>query len=466
MNSLKKTRRHLSIIALLLVACPVVFADFYAVGSSNAESSAQNSSSDVLTQIKKDIEDIEQYLGFSSQSNPDKPLDSNKVTSSDTNLLVYDDAKIKSPSPFMSINHEFSSAANLLSIFSTNREQSSFIPPILPIAKFINTLANQLFTLVPANNSFDVQYGKQQTQTNQTDNEKPPSPVSQQVLNILSMTPYDLNAGDKFTYTDLGILASALGLAQKDNFVSDTNKIYKLFKDYNISDPDVMFPQTTGTNPQLHILSQVDSSVFLSTLMYDNTSNNNPGGAAVCPGINCGLGPDTNQLNNAVNFVRHVTGTVLPPLLPSGIVLNNNFVAANSGDVIGIKNLSAFIVGSRVYAARQSVGLQNIYEILARRMPMQSSDGKSSSQALNEFIMATSRLFKADESTPGPSTWQNNINTASSTTVQKETALLLAEINYQMYLMRQQQERLVLTNSLLLISNLQYPQLEDRNISR
>ena len=107
--------------------------------------------------------------------------------------------------------------------------------------------------------------------------------------------------------------------------------------------------------------------------------------------------------------------------------------------------------------------MQNIYEILARRIPIPDRTGSPpSSQALNEFIMATYRLFTPNQLTPGASSWQNKINSASSTTVQKETALLLSEINYQLYLMRQQQERLVLTNSVLLISNLQlqYPQIQ------
>lgn len=43
-------------------------------------------------------------------------------------------------------------------------------------------------------------------------------------------------------------------------------------------------------------------------------------------------------------------------------------------------------------------------------------------------------------------------------TVQKEIAVLLAEINYQMYLDRQIQERILLTNSIMLLQNLKAAQ--------
>ena len=47
--------------------------------------------------------------------------------------------------------------------------------------------------------------------------------------------------------------------------------------------------------------------------------------------------------------------------------------------------------------------------------------------------------------------WVQKINTASSATVQKEIAILLSEINYQLYLDRQIQERMLLTNSVSLL---------------
>jgi intracellular multiplication protein IcmX len=69
--------------------------------------------------------------------------------------------------------------------------------------------------------------------------------------------------------------------------------------------------------------------------------------------------------------------------------------------------------------------------------------------------MATWRLYNPSSSSTGSTTqWVDQINTASSATVQKEIAVLLSEINYQMYLTRQQEERLLLTNSLQLIQSM------------
>ena len=103
---------------------------------------------------------------------------------------------------------------------------------------------------------------------------------------------------------------------------------------------------------------------------------------------------------------------------------------------------------------------------------LNGAQNKPTSQALNEFNMATYRLFAPSNTnnsgmTGGSATsnstspWQDMINTASTPVIQKETALLLAEINYQLYLMRQQQEKLLLTNSLLLVGNLVPPTLQE-----
>ena len=115
--------------------------------------------------------------------------------------------------------------------------------------------------------------------------------------------------------------------------------------------------------------------------------------------------------------------------------------------------LTSYFAKLRTYAAQSSVGYSNLYYILSKRMPQTTPPGSNSgtptSQALNEFTMASWRLY-----TPGGSAntnWLSQINQASPATVQKEMVTLLAEINYQMYLTRQQEERLLLTNTMLLL---------------
>jgi intracellular multiplication protein IcmX len=101
----------------------------------------------------------------------------------------------------------------------------------------------------------------------------------------------------------------------------------------------------------------------------------------------------------------------------------------------------------------------------------QSSDSKTqTSQALSEFKMATRRLYDPskssnDSANPDESNqWVTLINDASSGTVQKEIAILLSEINYQLYLSRQQDERALATLSLMLIQSLSAPSFSSTDI--
>jgi len=114
--------------------------------------------------------------------------------------------------------------------------------------------------------------------------------------------------------------------------------------------------------------------------------------------------------------------------------------------------LNNYMLNLRVYTAQVSVGINNLYYIFAKRVPQNvgGTQQQLTSQSLSELRMATWRLYNPDQ---GNSQWINKINTASSETVQKEMAILLAEINYQMYLGRQQNERLLLTNNIMLLQN-------------
>ena len=65
--------------------------------------------------------------------------------------------------------------------------------------------------------------------------------------------------------------------------------------------------------------------------------------------------------------------------------------------------------------------------------------------------MATKRLY--DPSKEAGAQWVDKINTASTATVQKEMVILLSELNYQLYLMNQKQDRLLLTETMLLMQS-------------
>jgi intracellular multiplication protein IcmX len=208
------------------------------------------------------------------------------------------------------------------------------------------------------------------------------------------------------------------------------------------------------------MLNQVDASLITSPLIYTKDS----GTGSQQQNQSQGLIP-TTQLQAAQTVARHLSGTTAPAILVSQASISNTLMKIKSANDVKsqlatFRAFGIFMMNLKTYSARMSVGLQNIYNMIGKRLPTQAgSDQASSSQAMNEFTMATYRLY-SPPSTDGSTTasnWQTMINNASPMTVQKETVMLLAEINYQLYLMRQQQEQLLLTQSVALLNSLQPP---------
>lgn len=209
-------------------------------------------------------------------------------------------------------------------------------------------------------------------------------------------------------------------------------------------------------------ISQLNSNNLIGPMLYTTTA----------PKAGEGL-PAENQAQLAQAFIRYATEGVLPLQTMSNTDYGDLYTIATtptekdgkaiSGiDVTNIMNakvaLANYLLNLRVYAAKSSVAISNFYYILSRRLPPAagSTDGgeaastTTTSQALNEFQMATWRLYNPKK-TESSEQWVKKINTATPASVQKEMAILLAEINYQLYLNRQQQERLLMTNSMMLL---------------
>ena len=172
-------------------------------------------------------------------------------------------------------------------------------------------------------------------------------------------------------------------------------------------------------------------------------------------------------MQQADNFIRYASGSVVPMTLPKWADYDSLFTAAmtpgtNSTGIIAQKQAEAtlgnYLASIRVYAAQKSVGISNLYYIMSKRMPQKidSKQPNPTSQAMNEFNMASWRLYKPNTAAAGNknSQWITDIDAASPATVQKEIVTLLAEINYQLYLTRQQEERILLTNSMLLLQSI------------
>ena len=204
-------------------------------------------------------------------------------------------------------------------------------------------------------------------------------------------------------------------------------------------------------------LSQLNSNSLMSPMLYSTTATDaNSTGSPTNNPQNTGLTAQS-QAQQAANFILYASGTVAPLSLPNltkYTLLYNKAKNAkdNLTQIQSQATLATYFTDLRVYAAQSSVGLGNLYYILSKRMPQgmpdKTSGSSPTSQAMTEFTMATWRLYKPDM-TPDKQ-WVNKLDSASPATVQKEMATLLAEINYQLYLNRQQEERLLLTNTMIL----------------
>jgi intracellular multiplication protein IcmX len=334
------------------------------------------------------------------------------------------------------------------------------------------------------------------------------NPVSQYLYNLSYITPMDAcitQPADSSTPTDWNtnttnysyceglVLAKALGLdVQNSDIVMKTSSSSSTINNLADKIQALKFSYPTNNpsnNNNTALLQQLDSTVFIGPLMYDTSSAATSGsGNSSSIGLTA-----ANQLEAAQNFVRYITGGMMPKVFANYQDLSNAFNGTYNAKNVSsqmnyFKPFAKYILDFRVYAARSSIAIQNIYDSLAYRMNLNngsssssSSDGSSSSQqssqALNEYVMASYRLYNpnAQSNSSGNSSdatssssgegslqttaWQDMINTASPATVQKEVAILLAEINYQLYQMRQQQEKMILTNSVFLLNNLTEPSI-------
>ncbi len=206
----------------------------------------------------------------------------------------------------------------------------------------------------------------------------------------------------------------------------------------------------------LRFLSQLHSDTLLGPLIYSKAVGTKGDGL-----------PNATQEQQALDYIRYASGLVLPVDLMSKTDYDTlsgeakkSTVGQTDDEVNNIhaaqKSLMKYLLQLRVYASRIAAPLSNLSSIMQKRMPqtVSKTDGSGSSitsEAFNEFVTATWRLY-----TPGVSDsaqWVKQIDNASSATTLKEIAILLAEMNQQMYLTRQVEERILFTNSMLLLQS-------------
>ncbi len=355
----------------------------------------------------------------------------------------------------------FETMLGAVPVNATSPSSMLFVPATNSAYSSINGQANMTFTTPPYNTA-----SQQAVSVNALIDQQPyqQDPVSQAVLNILTTPDYTYCTNND----NNGWVDGCPLLKQNNNAVMDENTVITGAIGPLPKDAAAYFTYTYNQP----FLNELNSNTLIAPLLYTTTSDSSnttsSGSSGSAPtSANNGL-TASNQAQQAANFIRYVTGAVAPVALPKRAdyekLLNiaNTDPGTDSTATFQQKQaqatLASYFASLRIYAAQSSVGFGNLYYIFSKRAPQNTlgtdgtpSTNSQSSQALSEFTMATWRLFNPDQS--AKTTWLSQINKASSATVEKEMVTLLAEINYQLYLNRQQEERLLLTNTLLLLQN-------------
>lgn len=348
-------------------------------------------------------------------------------------------------------NYALNSFLGSFILATAGQDGDKFVPESIKPYSIINAFANYSLSTPP--------YSTASAQSVSVSPliDQPPyqnDPVSQAILNIVGTPDYSYcldNKGvtiqnctySKGTLNDAEIVNNAIG----DNLVSTAT--YFTYK---------------AVQP---LLGQLNSNSLTGPLLY-NTNPSSDAAANTSSSDNSESSSGLiaqSQAQQAANFIRFASSAIIPLQLPNRTTYDNLYVQALPTNTDKLSQLQArttlanYLASLRVYAAQNSVGIANLYYIMSKRLPQaqtvpgNSDSTQQTSQALSEFNMATWRLNDPSAASSPDSQWMNKINKASSATVQKEMAVLLAEINYQLYLTRQQQERILLTNTMLLIQN-------------
>lgn len=334
---------------------------------------------------------------------------------------------------------------------------STFVPPNTKHYAMINDMANYTFQSQPSGGSYSDPASGQQggisvsTLIDQVSYQK--DPITQSVLNILG-TPnqtYCMNNEETAWVNDCSYLANGQVPSNVIGTIPNSHDFFSY--EYN-----------------QQVIPQLNSNTLIAPLMYtmeNSSSSTSSNSANKGQAEDAGLTAKT-QAQEAENFIRYAANLVTPPALPRKKAYDKIFMKTidtgkpenNLERKVAEQSLARYLTKLRTYSAQSSVPTSNLYSFLSKRMPQSQGGGDSAkiSQALSEFQMATRRLY--DPANKDKKQWVDQINEASTATVQKEMAILLAEINYQLYLSRQQEERSLLTLSMLLMQNLEAPDFD------
>jgi intracellular multiplication protein IcmX len=422
----------MKVFSRLLLSCFLFSVTAVALASAGANQGDQGATTQSNEELPAFLLNLGGYLGYDLKTNVTelKVAPATEITRTFLNL----------PPMQVIANYLFNTYAGALLVnTAAPQEGTQFGPSNLPVLTAINAFANYTFTTTPP---FNTPSNEQVSVSQEVD--QPPyqaDPVSQIIKNIL-VTP------------DGSYCLNPEGTALLDNcpYLDANQMMIRAVGD--LPGPEEFF-SSKYIQP---FLSELNSNSLLSPLLYNTSPIATPPPSRGQQTTNEGLRA-RSQAQQAANFIRYVLGTMAPLRLPNRNEYEQVYIKAKNQTGLSQRQaqaiLAAYFTNLRSYIAQNSVAMGNLYSMLSKRLPQsQGTSGaaqQQNSQALSEFTMATRRLFNPDQSEN--TQWLTQINQASAATIQKEMVALLAEINYQLYLSRQQQERILLTNTMLLIQH-------------
>ena len=477
----------------LLIMAPTSYAD-----DSDGTPGSNNDPSNVLTTIENYLQNLGMYFGYDVTNYCTSGSTCSQSSGSFSNALLESQPN---PIPSTGLQTQYNAVTSFLSALlpsAPSAAQSVLVPTsngltgLSSFASWISPFANSSFTTKQTNpypgpntnsNSFSVLPNIDQVNTTGSTAYQQ-DPVNQAILNILTTPDVSFcmdGSGQPISSCSFPTLSSnnATG-TESSNTVSTVSNFPLTQVQVMLNELSASFPtkdSSSSTSPQeplqyalpstnANIVPQLNSDTLLGPLIFDNNTNAGQNNSNNNQSAQGGM-PANTPIQQAQNFIRYATGAATPLTQPNALALQTTYLTATAQgttpptlgqQLLAQATIANYIANLRVYAAQTSVGISNLYYILSKRMPVSPTPGGTpTSQALSEFMMATWRL--TPQPAPGssnsstPNSWISQINTASSATVEKEIAILLAEINYQLYLSRTQQERMLLTESTLLLQS-------------
>lgn len=464
----QKPKAGVRVVSVLLF-CFVLAGQAVAVGESPTSSQSGGGGGDgggdpsdtVLTELKKYFKNLGEYLGYKIDKPPTDPISSTSLEDKESTTAGSDSIKnfVQSEQKLV----ESLLGTMPIHVLKDSTTESATTPP--------NSLLNAVFQqyaiygqgltqgtsttttgfIVSPQVDLQMDMGGQSPtpSSSATASYYLPDPVSQLIANML----YTPSSAYCTTYGSLANSQNGMTAFQDNCLKRYAEAIgFQVFGD---------IPNPTNVHVfDMNVIKQLNSNTMLGPLIYSSTP--------VTPSNLKGItGAATSQAQEAENFIRYVSGSFqlngfMDPATLQSLYSDATSNPATSSTISSMAQLTSYFLQLRTGAAQMSVAVGNLYYLASKRIPQTPgvpsgtkppAGTEPTSEALNEYHMATRRLYRPGKSGDAKeaSQWIDKINKASSVTVQKEIAILLAEMNYQLYLSRQTQERELLTGSVMLL---------------